>query len=319
MPSGYGQLGHIGFAKETTWGTPVPATDYVKAMSESVAVSFDRFEQYQIVSGLHEPDDVQGVKRIAGDISFAAHPTAIMPWLHAATGIQSNAEVLSGFLHTHDLTMATAENGTNNPMPPLTLEIFRDVTSAQQYDGVQVSALTLAMAPNQDLRVTASILAEDERNIAATSPSFPGSPVNTFAFDTCSLQLGGAAVSIVEAFNLSIDNQLEGIPSLNAASTIAKVRRTGSQTIRFSGSAAFEDITDYERFKAETEIAVLANFTLANSFSMLIDLPRLIYSAWSTGMGDRGRQVVSFEGMARYHVGSASALRMQVTNVNSGF
>ena len=38
MPSGYGFGGHIGFAKETTWGTGVAATDYVEALNESLCV-----------------------------------------------------------------------------------------------------------------------------------------------------------------------------------------------------------------------------------------------------------------------------------------
>ena len=319
MASGHGQKGHIGFAKETTWGTAVAATDFVEALSEGVAVAFDRFETRNIISGFYEPDDAQGVKRIAGDVTFFGHPSSLLPWLHAATGIQSNSEVLSGFLHTHKLTMNTADEGADNPMPPLTLEIFRDVTSAQQYDGVQVNQLQLSAAPNQDLRVTASIIGKGERNIASTTASFPGSPTNAFTFDTCSVSLGGTATALVEGFTLTIDNQLEGIPALNNSAEIARFRRTGSQIIRAAGSFAFENITDYERFKNETEIALLMNFTRADSFSMLIDLPRFIYTAWPTGIGDRGRQVISFDGMARYHVGSASALEFTLTNVVSGF
>tara|TARA_Y100000310_G_C20673717_1_gene811681 strand:- start:1942 stop:2901 length:960 start_codon:yes stop_codon:yes gene_type:complete len=319
MPSGYGFGGHIGLAKETTWGTAVGATDYVEALSESINVNFDRFDTKNIVGMFGEPDDEQGVKRISGDIVAAAHPVALLPWLVAATGIQSNAEVLSGFLHTHNLTMGTAENAANNPVTPLTLEIFRDVTSAQQYDGVQVAQLQLSAAPNQDLRMTASIIGKGEQNIAKTTASFPGSPTGPFTFDTCSISLAGAGTVDIEAFNLTIDHQLEGIPSLNAEAEIAKVRRTGPQLVRLSGSFAFEDITDYERFKAETEVALLANFTSADSFSLLIDIPRFMYTSFPTGMGDRGRQVISFDGNARWHSGSSAAIEFQLTNTTSGF
>lgn len=319
MSAGYGFGGHIGLGKETTWGTAVVASDYIEALSESLNVNFDRFDTKNIVGMFGEPDDEQGVKRIAGDVVAAAHPAALLPWLVAVTGIQSNAEVLSGFLHTHNLTMATADNAANNAVTPLSLEIFRDVGSAQQYDGIQVSQLQLAAAPNQDLRMTASVIGKGEQNIAATTPSFPGSPSGPFTFDTCSISLAGAGTVDIEAFNLTVDNQLEGIPSLNADTEIAKVRRTGPQLVRLSGSFAFEDIVDYERFKAETEVAILANFTAANSFSFLIDIPRFIYTAFPTGIGDRGRQVISFDGTARWHVGSSSAIAFRLTNTTSGF
>lgn len=319
MSAGYGFGGHIGLGKESAWGTAIAATDYIEALSESLNVNFDRFDTKNIVGMFGEPDDEQGIKRIAGDVVAAGHPDALLAWLVAATGIQSNSEVLSGFLHTHNLTMATADNGANNPVPPLSLEIFRDVGSAQQYDGIQVSQLQLSAAPNQDLRMTASVIGKGEQNIAATTPSFPGSPTGPFTFDTCSISLGGAATAKVEAFNLTIDNQLEGIPSLNASAEIAKVRRTGPQMVRLSGSISFEDIVDYERFKAETEVAMLMNFTAAASHSLLIDIPRFIYTAFPTGIGDRGRQVISFDGNARWHAGSASAIALQLTNTTSGF
>jgi hypothetical protein len=319
MPAGYGFGGHIGLAKESSWGTATAATDFVEGLSESVAASFDRYDVKNIVGRYGEPDDEQGLKRIGGDVVFAGQPEAMLPWMVAATGIQSGTEILSGFLHQHDLTMATSEDGANNPLAPLTLEIFRDVTSSQQYDGCQVSQLQMSAAPNQDLRLTASVIGKGERNIAKTTATFPGSPTGPFTFDTCSISIAGAASAKVEGFTLTIDNQLEGIPTLNASAEIAKVRRTGPQLVRLSGSLGFEDIVEYEYFKNETEVAFLANFTAASSHSLLIDIPRLIYTAFPTGIGDRGRQVISFDGICRWHAGSLSAIAFALTNTTSGF
>ncbi len=320
MASGYGMAGHIGVGKETTWGTAVAATDYVEAMSESMAQTFDRFETKNIIGRLSEADDEQGVQRIAGDVVMAAHAEAMLPYLIGGTGIQSNSEVLSGLLHTHTLTMATADTTpATNPLMPLSLEVFRDVTSSQQYDGCQISQLVLAGAPNQDLRLTASIIGKGSQFIAKTTPSFVSSPVGPFTFDTCSISLSGAGTALIEGFSLTINNQLEGIPSMNASSEIAKIKRTGMQQIRFSGSLAYEDIVEANKFIAETESAVAINFTAANSHSFLITLPRFLYTAFPTGMGDRGRQVISFDGTGRYHVGSLTAIQLQLTNTTSGF
>lgn len=315
----YGFAGHIGVARETAWGTAVAATDYFEAMSESLSESVDRFPISNIVGRFSEPDDMAGISRFAGDIVWSANPQALGLILASTFGVQSNSEVVSGFLHQHRFTLQNSDNAANNPLPPLTFEVFRDVTSSQQYRGCQISRLQFSAAPNQDLRVTASVLARNFNHIVKTTPTFPGSPVTPFAFDTCSLSLGGAGTALVEAFTLSIDNQLEGIPTLDSSSVIAKIRRTGPQIVRLTGSLAFENITDYLRFRNQTEVVFQAHFLRANSFSLFFDVPRFVYTTFPLGMGDRGRQVVGFDGIARYHTGSLNAIRIQLTNTTSGF
>lgn len=319
MASGYGMRGHIGLAKQTTWGTAVAATDYVEAFSESLSLSLDRFDVKNIYGGMYEPDDMSGVQRIAGDIVIPGFPESI-PWiLYGATGIQSNTLTVSAQQNTHEFTMATTDASSRNPLPLMTFEIFRDVTTAQQYSDAQISGFQVSVAPNQDARFTASVMAATVTNIAATTPSFPGSPVNPFAFDTASIQIGGAATAAIEALTISVDNQLEGIPTLENHTKVGKFRRTGPQLIRASGQIAFENITDSERFANQTEFAMVAHLTRANSFSMLIELPRCIYLEHPLSMSDRGRQVVSFTAKAEYHTGSASSARFSVTNTRSGY
>ena len=300
-------------------GTAVAAARYLEALSESLTLSIDRFDVRNIVARYAEPDDMAGMQRISGDLVFPGHPESIAHMLLAGMGVQSNTSVLSGFLYTHRFLMATTENAGNNPLPPYTLEIFRDVTSSQQYRGVQVSQFALALGPNSPLRMTAGLLARSTVNLTATTASFPGSPTDPFAFDTCSITLGGAATALVENFNLSVNNQLEGVPTLDSSTIIAKIRRTGPALVRLSGSLAFENITDYQRFVGQTEIAIQADLFRANSFSMAIDIPRFVYNAFPLGIGDRGRKVVGFEGICRYHTGSAQALEIRVTNTSSGF
>lgn len=319
MP-GYGFAGHIGLGKESAWGTAVAATDYIEAMSESLSESRDRYDVKNIVGRYAEPDDMAGLRRIGGDVTFAAHPEVAPLAFLGTMGIHSQTIVLSDFLYTHEFTMATAEDGANNPLPPFTFEMFRDVTSSQRYEGVQFSRLQLACAPNQDLRLTASLIGKSSTSaISKTSPSYVTSPTDPFAFDTCSLSFGGAAIALVEAFNLTLDNQLEGVPALNASTTIARVRRTGPQLVRLSGSIAFENITDHQRFINQTEIAVSAYFTRADSHSLLVELPRFVYSAFPLGAAGRERLVVAFEGLCRYHTGSAAAVKITTTNNTSGY
>lgn len=320
MGAGYGFAGHIGFAKEASGGTPVAATDYIEALSEGLSLAPDRFETKNIIGRFSEAQDESGVNRIAGPIVFPAMPNELGFFLLGATGIQSNTVVLSGFLHTHEFTMRTADWDSVFASNPFTFEIFRDVTSSQQYAGCNISRLEMSMAPNQDLRVSAQLIGKSTLNLQATTPTFTSSPASPFTFDTASIQLpAGTATAQMEAFSLTIDNQLQGIPSLNNSKNIRAIRRTGPQMIRFSGTLAFENITEYLNFTNQTKQRIVASFTKANSFSMAIDLPQFNYRTFPLGMGGRDRQTISFEGAAEYNAGSGTAIKVSVTNTRSGY
>lgn len=318
--AGAGFGGYIGFAKESSGGTPIAATDFIEAFSESLTLSMDRFETANIVGGaFYEADDMAGVRRLAGDIVFAAHPEELGFFLLGATGIQSTTEVLSGFLYTNEFTMRTTDFDESFAQDPYTFEIFRDVTSAQQYSGANLSGLSLNVVPNQDLRVTASIMSKGFSVVARQTATFTNSPTDPLAFDTASIQLGGSATELLEALTVSIDSQLEGIASLNSSTLIRGIRRTGPQLIRVTGTIAFENLTEYTRFVDQTEFAIAANFTRADSFSLLMELPRVVYTTFPVSIGGRERITVDFDGQGRYHTGSLNAIKFSLTNTTSGY
>ena len=316
---GYGMNGHCGFAFESSGGTPVAAADYIEALSESLTLNKDRFEVKNIVNRFSEADDMAGLDRVGGDIVFAGIPGPLGAMLAGVTGIQSNTEVLSGFLHTHTFTMANADWDTVFAQRPMTFEIFRDVTSSQQYAGCNIAGLSMNVAPNQALQVTASIVGKSMLQLQKTTASFPGSPANPLAFDTCSIEVGGAATALIEGITSNIDNQLEGVPSLNNSTTIRAIRRTGPQMFRLSGNIAFEDITEMENFRNQTEQQFIISMTRANSFQFIQDFPRVVYNTFAPVMAGRDRIIVGFEGIARYHSGSANAGTFKVTNNTSGY
>lgn len=317
--NGYGMAGHLGLAKESTWGTSVAATDYVEILSESVSREIDRFDVANIVGRLAEPDDQAGVHRFSGDVTFAAHPEPLGYFLLGVMGVQSNTVVSSGTLHKHEFTMRNSDQSSASPEQPFTFEISRDVNSAQQLTGVNISTLEFNVAPNQHLEATASVMAKDESGIAPTSPSYASSPSGVFAFETASLQIGGSANAKFEGFTITMDNQEEGVPALNDSDRVAKLRRTGPKTVRVSGNVAFEDETEYNDFKNQNEQVVKLSMSKADSHEILFDMPRVVFTSLPLGMDGRGRQVLSVDGIARYDTGSNSQIMVTLWNTTSGY
>lgn len=315
---GYGFRGHIGVAKETTWGsaTAVTSGNYVEALSESLVTTLERFESRNIIGGSYDPDDETGIQRNEGDIVAAAHPVQMGHFLKGAFGVNSVTSLGLG-LFRNTFTVAQTDTSTMAPLPSYTFEIFRDVTSANQFFGAQIGALSLSIAPNQDLRMTASIIAKGRNSIAATTPTFPGSPAGVFKFTSASLEMGGAAAERFEALTINIDNQIEGIPGLNGSERIMKVKRTGPPLVAITGTVTFDDMTDKDSFLAQTELAMRVTLIRANSFQLVIEVPRFIYTTFPDQMQGRDRVSVDFEGKGRYHAGSGTSLKIALTTTNT--
>lgn len=315
-----GHLGFFGLGKETTWGTAVAVTDYLELLSENLSTGIDRFPTRNIFNGFFEPDDVGGARRSGGSIVHAGHPVSLGHLLKGVFTNISQTVVLSGFLWNLHFTGLKSEFADGVTVQPWTLEVNRNISSgSHRYAGALLNRLTLALAPNQDLRATAEWIARTRSVIDASAPSFPGSSTNPFTFDTASVQIAGAANTRLEAFQMVIDNQLEGILALNNSNEIARIRAQGPQMIRISGTLDFVNNAEELDFVNQTERAMIITMTRAQSFAIHIEVPRFVYDAFPMGQAGRGRNTVGFTGMARYLASSLAAVRVQLTTTKSNF
>lgn len=260
-----GFLGFMGIGKETTWGTGVASTDFFEILSENLTPTIERFPVKNAFGGFHEPDDVDGVRRFGGDLTMWGHPVSIGHLLKAVMNTISGSVVLSGFLWTSRFISTKSEFASGVPVQPFTLNAHRDTTSTFRYFGAQCARLALALAPNQDLRVTAGWIVKGSSIIARETPTFPGSPTAPFTFDSTSVSIGGSATAKVEALNLTVENNLEGIPGLANTNEIVKVRRRDIQTVKIGGTLDFLDHSEYDDFINQTERRFFFNMFRANS------------------------------------------------------
>ena len=315
----YGFKGWIGIGKETNWGTSVAATDWFEGLSENLSASIDRFDIKNIVGTVAEPDDDTGTQRVAGDIVIPAMPQALGYFLKAAMQQVSGSVVTSGFLWKNTFNTALSDFSADTPMQPYSIEVFRDVTSSVLYKSCVMNALELSFAPNQPIQAKGTWLgyASTIQSASGSQPSYPGSPSKPFNFTTLSLSIGGSGTARVEDLKLMVNNNLEGIPALNASQYIAKVRRKGPQTIGLTGTLDFTDMTEYLDFINQTERQWKMNMTAANSCALTIDIPRMQYVTFPLGIPGRQRITVGFTGKAFYSSGSGTAITFGLTNVKS--
>lgn len=314
-----GAGGHIGFAKETTWGTPVAVAsgNFVYGLSESVTLQIDRFDIRNIQGARSEPDDVAGMRRSQGDMVLPGYPHALGHIFKGLTNSGSLTVVLSGFLHQYDYFTPTTDASTLSPFPSYTLEMFRDVTSAHRYAGAVFTSGAFSVQPNQELRATVGVLAKTTSIIAKSTPTYPGSPAEPFTYDTVSLSVGGAAIPNMEAFTFKIENNLDAVGALVGSNEPSFMRVRGFQGVSVNGTISFDDLTEYAKFVQQSEQAIVLTMTKANSFQLKFDLPRVVYTTYPMGIRGRDRMTVDFEGKVRYHAASLTAYNIRLTAVQS--
>lgn len=312
---GLGVLGYIGLGRESSGGVAVPPQAYVQALSEGVSGEFDRYTPFAIIGALAPPDDRAGVMRVAGDITAPVNARTHGHIFRNTFGDPVSTPSGGQFLHSWKTpTNLQAIWDDRYACPPYTWEIFRDVGSAQQYDGANVGGLEFTIAPNNILQCKATLIATAWRNIAVSVPSYQIN-VDVLDFDTASLSLGGVANTEIESLTITFDNALEGIATLWGRDVVRKIRRTGPPVVNFQMQLGFENVTILEQFRqqSETSLNLYCKQPTANE-AFQLTLPRIIYKTFPTGMGDGGRQVVTVTGDARYHQGSVTAFGLSLLN-----
>ena len=315
---GYGFAGQIGIVRESTFGTAPARNRFIEALSESITTTIDRFETRNVTGAYYEPNDAAGTLKAEGDIVFAANPEGVGVALCGVLGISSTTVVASG-IYTHEFFQNTTDASSHAPVPSYSVEVFRDITSANLYMGGIFTKVSLNCQNNQDLRVTGSMKFQTTSLCAKSVATFPGSPVDPFTFDTCSIGIGGTASTIVEAFTLDLDNQAEAFSALNSTSRIVRYRRKGPLMVRLKATVAFEGKSEYEDFLNQTERRWTFNFTKAASFALALDIPNVVLTGYPINIGGRERITVSLEGKARYNVASAYVFKATLTNILSGY
>lgn len=294
----------------------------MKLLSEGITVSYDRFDMINIHGTIAEPDDEVGVFRVQGPTVFPAHSENIS-YILGGCFITSGTTTLSGYLHTNVFTQSNSDWSSTLggcALPAYTMEMFRGHSSNWRYTGMTINRLEFSFAPNQDVRVSADWLGYTSSLITPTSLNYATYEVLSsgyFKYSPTSLSIGGTATGACEALSITIDNQLEGIPSLNGEDRIYRIVRRGPQLINIRGTRTFENTTEYTNFINQTEQRLVATVTRASSYMLSFDIPRMVYTAYPITMGGRERILVNFEGKARYHQGSGAAIKVTATSVRS--
>ena len=252
MP-GTGAFSHVGIGKEAVYGTPVVASDHLQFVSEALTHNIEELVGEYMRGIVDEAPSYEGMHTVNGDVVVEVHPQTIGYLFRMALG----APVTTGAgPYVHTFTPVQADFSTLTPLPPYTLEVHRDLEQAWQFASCVANSLKFAWGIDQKImRATMNVLGKDITLIAKTTPTLEAA--NPFLWHQGVHKVGGPLVAINTLLGIEIDinNNLEGVSTLNGQKTISRVRRNGYRVISTNFTFDVESLTEYTRFKNQTETA----------------------------------------------------------------
>lgn len=315
----FGVLAHIGIGKETIYGTPVVAEDYIRFASESLNEEIEQVISENIMGVVDEAASHEGMHTVSGDISGDVYPNVIGHLLRSAFGAPVTTTLSPG-IYQHVFTPVQSNFSNVCALPPYTFEVHRDFAQAFQYAGSVVNDLTFSFGTDTKImQFAAAILARKLALIAKTTPSLEVG--NPFLWNQATITLDGSANTDLSTVEFGVNNNLEARATLDGTKEVSRVLRNGARTFPVSFSLELKDLTEYNKFRAQNEIPAKIEMVGsaisggADKYKLTVDIPKLRFSSFPINVEGTGAITAQVEGSAKYD--QVNLYGMKITLVNS--
>ncbi len=287
MALAHGFNGWIGWAEESTFGTPVTAAKFLEIENESIKAE----RKNNVIPLLGHASQR---RTVASKMSVSGSFRAPVLWegveqiiKHAMGSVSTSGP--SGGLYTHTFSLASA-------LPTgLTVEVNRDDaaisgSAAFQYAGCKINKLTLSQEMEQPLMMEVEILGKDRALIAATSKTFPTYDAIDYAQVTIAqIDPGGGSEFALPLKNLkiTIDNALYDDQFRLGSYTRSGISRGGQRKVTVEAEIEFESLTAFNYYKDLTTDNLRFKW-VSGSKSLQIDLPKCTFDGEDPSSNDAG-------------------------------
>jgi hypothetical protein len=317
----YGQLGHLGLCFQGSVGTPLTnSLSFVPIVSETVAETIEPLVETGMYGRLAEPPRLEGVHKVEGEVRTEAHPVHIGSFLKAALGKVTTS--LQGSAFVHEFLPAAADWDNRAAVPPVTMEVHRDVGSAFVYSDMLATSLALEIAQGQLLSAKTAWVGGRLTRQAAAAPSFKsGRP---YTWDVASASYDGVAIADLRKVSLVFDNQLAAQYTLSSGRSPRRVVREGPQTVSIEGTLVLQDQVLFQEFLDQSEKRLVLAFdgpqvASGTNARLTLDVPRLRFTEFAPQLAGPGQVEVGFAAKGVYDTTSGYALRVTLVNTQAAY
>lgn len=320
-----GSLSHIGMGKETTFGTAVAASDYIRFASETINEDIEQVKSDINNGVVDEAPYYEGMHTITGDISGDVYPNIAGVLLRSALGAPTSTQQGATAAYQHVFTPTQTNFSTNCALPPYTLEVNRDLGSANafQYAGSVVNDLDFNFGVDKKiLNFKSSFLAKSRATISKTTPSFDAQ--DAFTWNMATVTLNSVVNTNVSAVEVGIKNNLDARPVLDGTKTINRILRNGKRQFPIKLTVELQDLTEYNLFTAQNEVPlqiklVGANIASTYNYTFQVDLNKFHFNAFPINVSGSGVITAVLDGWAEYDTSVSYAAKFTLINTKISY
>lgn len=283
-----GLAAQLGLAESSTFGTFQTPTRFLEFNEESIEYQIERVESPGLRASnrvLRTDRYAPGQKRVEGSITLEPATKGFGMVLKHALGsasISTPSGATNARLHAHTLGDIY---GTS-----LTVQVGRpDVSGTVQpftYLGCRVDTLSLTSSVDELLVAEVGIVGQDEtraQSLATATYPTTGSAAayEQFYWTQGVISIAGSAVAVVTDFEIELNNNLKSDRYFLGGATMSEPILAGMTEITGSVTVEFLNLTAYERFVNNTQVALNAKWTAATLIEgstypyLEVDIPKV--------------------------------------------
>lgn len=252
MPGGADS--QLGFVSETTPGTAVTVTKFMPIQSENIKHAINYLDTQTLSSRRTLRVTRPGQHMVSGPIKTELGNTTAATLLRHMFGTIATTGA-GPYVHTASPGSLTGQSLTIQVGRPFSTGTVQPFT----YAGCKIASWTISSALNQLVQLDLNIVGMTEVTATALATASYDSTWSPFSYLDASFTVAAGAENTATGFTLTGDNKIVERPHLGSATT-SNPLEVGVRSYTGTITTDFDSLTDYTRFTAGTQAALVVTF-----------------------------------------------------------
>lgn len=326
----YGAQAKVGFARQTNPGSYVIATTVPTSyhpmgfVSHDIGLEKEELISQNLIGRFEQGATYSGTGKVAGTIEFEATPRNLLTALGLAVNHVA-ATVDSGSLRTWTILPNTADYDSSYIKAPWSMySQFADAQSADLFFDMQFGQLDLVLSQGQFTRGRIQCVGGNRVATGVGSANIVPDASDAgrlFPWNVASISYGGAALQTASDITVSLNENIDGLYTINGSLLPFKYTRTGFREVTVNGTFYMTDRSMLNNFTSETQgrllitlISTVAAIQSGYYNTLTIDVPQLKVTAFKPAVSGPGEVSVPFTGRGVIDPSSSYALQLTLVN-----
>jgi hypothetical protein len=326
----YGAQAKVGFARQTNPGSYVIATSAPTSyhamgfVSHDIGLEKEELISQNLIGRFEQGATYSGAGKVAGTIEFEATPRNLL----TALGLSVNhvaATVDSGAIRTWTMLPNTADYDSSYVKAPWSMySQFADAQSADLFFDMQFGQLDLVLSQGQFTRGRIQCVGGNRVSTGVGSANVVPDASDAgrlFPWNVASISYGGTALQTASDVTVSLNENIDGLYTINGSLLPFKYTRTGFREVTVNGTFYMTDRSMLNNFVNETQgrllitlISTVAAIQSGYYNTLTIDVPQLKVTAFKPAVSGPGEVSVPFTGRGVIDPSSNYALQFTLVN-----